>query len=92
MKEIKKVNKYLDLLHENKKNMWNMKVTVLPVVVSLLVTFPKRFVKKMEELEIRGRIETIQIAALLRSAIILRRVQKTRGNLLLLKLHLKPNS
>ena len=38
---------------------------------------PQRLVKKMEELEIRGRIETIRSTALLRSARILRRVLKT---------------
>ena len=38
--------------------------------------------ERLEELEIRGRIETIQITALLRSARILRSVLETLGDLL----------
>ena len=51
-----------------------MKVTVIPVVVSAFGTLPKRLEKILEELEIKGRIKTIRITVLLRSARILRRV------------------
>ena len=54
-----------------------MKVTVIPIVIGVLGTFPKDLVKGLEELEIGGRTETIKITALLRSARILRRVLKT---------------
>ena len=46
--------------------MWNMKL-VIPIVVGSLGMVPKSLAKKMEELEIRGQIETIQTTALLRS-------------------------
>ena len=46
-------------------------------VIGALDTVTKRLVKGLEDLEIRGRVETIQTTALLRSARILRRVLKT---------------
>ena len=51
-----------------------MKVTVISVVIGALGTIPKRLVKGLEDLEIRGQVEPIQITALLRSVRILRRV------------------
>ena len=54
-----------------------MKLTVIPIVISALGTIPKRLVKGLEDKEIRGKMETIQITALLRTAKILRRVQET---------------
>ena len=57
-----KRNKYLDLARELKK-LWNMKVTVISIVVSALGTIPKGLVKGFEDLEIRGQEETIQITA-----------------------------
>ena len=49
-----------------------MKRTVIPVVIAAFKTIPKRLVKGMEDLAIRGQVNTIQIAALLRSGRILR--------------------
>ena len=69
-------------LPKNKK-LWNMKVTVIPVVNGALGTV----LKGSEEFEIRRRIETIQITALLKFARILRRIPKTSRDLLSLKLH-----
>ena len=46
--------------------MWNMKVTIIPIVIGDLGTVTKGFVKGQEDLEIRGRVETIQTTALLR--------------------------
>ena len=63
-----------------------MRVTVIPFVIGALGTFPKGFERKLEKLEIRGRIDTIKITVFLRSTRILRRVLGTRGNLLSLKL------
>ena len=61
---------------------------VIAIVISALGTVPKGLAGGggLEELEIGGRIETIQITALLRSARILRRVLETWGDLLSLKL------
>ena len=53
---------------------WNMRVKVIPIVVGTLGTVSKSLEDRLEELEISGRIETIQTTALLRSAGILRRV------------------
>ena len=50
---------------------------MIPIVTGELGTIPKGFIKRLEELEIGGRAETIQTTALLRSARILRRVLET---------------
>ena len=86
LKESEKKNKYLDLAREQKKKQKNMKVTVIPVVVSAPGTIIKGLVQGLEDLEIRGRVETIQTTALLRSARIPRRVLETWEDLLSLKL------
>ena len=54
-----------------------MKVTVIPVVIGVLGTISKVLVKGKEDLEIGGRVETIQTTALLRTDRILRRVLET---------------
>ena len=41
-------------------------VTVIPTVIGVLEMIPKCLVRELEELEIRGRAETIQTTALLR--------------------------
>ena len=76
IKENEKRDKYLDLASELMK-LWNIRVTVIPVVVVALGTVPKGFERRLKMFEIRGRIETIQTAALLRSAKILRRLLET---------------
>ena len=76
MKEYKKIDKYLDLTRELKK-LWNMRVKVIPIAVGALGTVPKSLEKRLEELKIGGRIETIQATALLQSAKIHRRVLET---------------
>ena len=69
-------DKYLDLARKLKK-LWNMKVTVIPIVISVLRMIPKDLLKSLEELKTRGQAETIKTTALLRSARILRRVLET---------------
>ena len=54
--------------------MWNMLVTVIPVVFDALGTVPKDLERGSEHLEIGGRIETIRVKALLRLARILKGV------------------
>ena len=76
MKENEKIAKYLDLARELKK-LWNMRVKVISIVVGALGTAPKSLGNRLEELEIKGRIETILTTALLQSARILRRVLET---------------
>ena len=57
-------------------------VTLIPTVIYALFTVTKGFIKGLEDLEIRGRMETIQTSALLGSVRIPRRVLETRGYLL----------
>ena len=88
LKESEKKDKYFDLARELKK-LWNMKVTIVPIVIGALGTITKGLLKVLEDLEIGGRVDTIQTTALLRTARILRRVLETWGDLLSLKLQCK---
>ena len=56
------------------KKLWNMKMTVIPIVISALGTISKVLERRLEELEIRGRTEATQGTAMLRSARVLSRV------------------
>ena len=80
LKESEKKDKYLDLAREL-KNLWNTKVTIVPIVIGALGTITKGLLKGLEDLEIGGRVETIQTTALLRTARILRRVLDIWGDL-----------
>ena len=66
LKENEKRKKYLDHAKELKK-LWNMKVTMRPIVIGVFGTVTKGFIKGLEELE---------IFTLLKSARLLKRVQK----------------
>ena len=54
-----------------------MKVTIIPVVIGAFGTVTKGLLKRLEDLEVGGRVEDIQTTTLLRTARILRRVQET---------------
>ena len=58
LKESEKKDKYLDLTWEYKK-LWNMKVTIIPIIIGALGTVTEGLLKRLEDLEIRGREETI---------------------------------
>ena len=88
LKESEKKDKYLDLASELKK-LWNMKVTIVPIVIGALGTITKGFLKALGHMEVGGRVETIQMTALLRTVRILRWVLETWGDLLSLKLQWK---
>ena len=88
LKECEKKDKYFDIARELKK-VWNMQVTIIPIVIDALGTVSKGLLKGLEDLEVGGRVETIQMTALLRTARILRRVLETWGDLLSLKLQWK---
>ena len=66
-----------------------MKVTIVPIVIGALGTVTKGLLKGLEDLEIGGQVETIQMIALLWPVRILRRVLETWGDLLSLKLQWK---
>ena len=76
LKECEKKDKYLNLGMELKK-LWNMKVTIILIVIGAFGTVTKGLLKGLEDLEVGGRVETIQTTALLRTARILRRVLET---------------
>ena len=76
LKECETKDKYLDLARELKK-LWNMQVTIIPIVIGAFGTVTKGLLKGLEDLEVGGRVETIQTTALLRTARILRRVLET---------------
>ena len=88
LKKSEKKDKYLDLARELKK-LWNMKVTIVPIVIGALGTITKGLLKGLEDLKVGGQVETIQMTALLRTARILRRVLETWGDFLSLKLQCK---
>ena len=85
LKESEKKGKYLDFARKLKK-LWNMRLTIVPIVIGALDTITKGLLKGLEDLEVGGWVETIQTTALLRTARILRRVLETWGDLLSLKL------
>ena len=64
MKECEKKDKYLDLARELKKP-WNIKVTIISIVIGAFGTVTKGLLKGLEYLEVGGRVETIQMTALL---------------------------
>ena len=64
-----------------------MQVTIIPIVIGAFGTVTKELLKGLEELEVGGRMETIQTTALLRTARILRRVLEIREDMQSLRLH-----
>ena len=73
LKECEKKGKYLDLARELKK-LWNMQVTIIPIVIGAFETVTKGLQKGLKDLEVGGRVETIQTTTLLRTVRILRSV------------------
>ena len=76
LKECENRDKYPDLARELKK-LWNMQVTIIPIVIGAFGTVTKGLLKELEDLEVAGRVETIQTTTLLRTDKILRRVLET---------------
>ena len=88
LKGCEKKDKYLDFAREL-KNLLNMKVTIVPIVIGAFDTVTKGLIKGLEDLEVGGRAETIQTTALMITTRILRRVLETWGDFLSLKLKWK---
>ena len=78
LKECEKKDKYLDLAREL-KILWNIKVMIVPIVVGAFGMVTKGLLKGLEDLEVGGQVETIQMTALLKMARILRRDLETWG-------------
>ena len=62
LKESEKKDKYLDLAWEL-KNLWNMQVTIIPIVICAFGTVTKGLLKGLEDLEVGRQRETIQTTA-----------------------------
>ena len=59
LKESKRKDKYLDLARELRK-LWNMKVTIIPIVMDAFSIITKGLLKGMEDFDVERRVETIQ--------------------------------
>ena len=55
--------KYLDLASE-RKQLWNMKVIVIPIVNGALGAIPKGLIRRLKDLKIERPVETLQTTAL----------------------------
>ena len=64
--ENEKINKSLDLAREL-KTLWNIQVSMISIIVIGLGMVPISLEKRLEELEIRGSIQTTETSALIRS-------------------------
>ena len=62
-----KIKETLGLCQKTKKKVWNLKVTVIPIIIGALGTVPKNLINELEQLEIVWRAEIIQTTALLTS-------------------------
>ena len=91
LKENENKEKYLDFARGLKK-LWNIKVTIIPIVIGVFGTVTSRLLKGLGDLEVGGRVETIQTTTLMRIARILRRVLETWEDLLSLKPQWKTTS
>ena len=87
LKEYEKKDKYLDLARELKKTMEHEGDNYTNC--NWCFWYSHGLLKELEDLEVGGRVETIQTTELLRMARILKRVLETWGDLLWLKLQWK---
>ncbi|XP_072176148.1 uncharacterized protein [Diadema setosum] len=72
-KEKEKIEKYQDLAREL-RCLWNMRTKVIPIVVGALGTTPKQLQRHLDDVGVPDRVQTLQKAALLGTARILRKV------------------
>ena len=77
LKEFEKRDNYLDLARELKK-LWKMKVTIIAIVDVVLDTINYGVVQWLEDLEITGRLETVQTTAFFE---IVQNTEKSSGDL-----------
>ena len=73
LKERERRDKYLDLARELKQ-LYNMKMMVITIVIAAPSSVTKGYAQELEELELRGHVDTIQTASFLRLVRLLRRV------------------
>ncbi len=63
LKKCEKKEKYLDLIRKLKK-LRNMKATIVPILIDAFGTITKGLLKGLGDMEVGGRVETIQMTAL----------------------------
>ena len=83
LKESKKKDKYLDLVRELKKKLWDMKVTVIPIVIGVLGTVTKGLVQGLGNKRASGDQPNYSIAEISQNT------KNSPGDLLSLKLQLE---
>ena len=81
-----KWEKYLDLAREQEKKVWNIKVTVILILIGALSTDTKGLVKELEDLDIGGQMEIIKTKALFRSVRLLTRIKDIERDFLWIRL------
>ena len=74
LKECEKKDKYFDW---ELKKLWNLQVTIIPIVIGAFGTVTKGLLKKLEDFEVGRRVKSIQTPTFLRTARILRRILET---------------
>ena len=57
LKECEKKDKYLDLARKLKKKLWNMQVSIIPIVIRAFGTVTKGLLKGLDDLEVGGRVD-----------------------------------
>ena len=75
--KLKECEKKNNDLARGLKKLWNMQVTVITIVINAFGTVTKGLLRGREDLEVGGRVGTIQTTVLLRTARILRRDLET---------------
>ena len=80
LKECEKKDKYLDLPRELKR-LLNMNVTIVSIVTGAFGSVSNGVLKGLEDLEVGGRLETIQTTGLLKTA---QNTEKSPGDLRIL--------
>ena len=70
-----------------KKKLWNMQVTIIPVVIGTFGTVTKGLLRGLDDLKVGGRVETIQTTTLLRTG---QSTEKSAGDLMWLALTQTP--
>ena len=72
-KEVEKIDKYMDLAAEIRRQL-RVKAVIVPIVLGALGTVPAKLSKSLEKLEIEDVIGSLQTAVLISTTTVLRKV------------------
>ena len=73
----RKTGNYQDVKRELRK-LWNLKMSIVPIVIGALGTIPKSLEKHLKELNVEVNISQMQTTVLLNSARIVRKVWSSK--------------